>query len=113
LENHLKDALKTAVIVVVISGIAWFLLMFGIVGILGVLGVPGILGLLAALVLTVMIMMIIKSSVMDSYIMVCMVCSYLQVAPTTEITFDLYDKLCKLSSKFKTLLQKAGEAGAM
>ena len=109
----LKDALKTAVIVVVISGIAWFLLMFGIVGILGVLGVPGILGLLAALVLTVMIMMIIKSSVMDSYIMVCMVCSYLQVVPTTEITFDLYDKLCKLSSKFKTLLQKAGEAGTM
>ena len=34
----LKDALKTAVIVVVISGIAWFLLMFGIVGILWCFG---------------------------------------------------------------------------
>lgn len=109
----LKDALKTAVIAVVISGAAWFLLMFGIIGILGVLGVPGILGLLAALVLTVLIMMVVKSSIMDSYTMVCMVCSYLQVAPTTEITFDLYDKLCKLSSKFKSLLQKAGEAGTL
>lgn len=112
-KSILKDALKTAVIAVIISGVAWFLLMFGIIGILSVLGVPGILGLLAALVLTVMIMMVVKSSVMDSYIMVCMVCSYLRVAPSTEITFDLYDKLCKLSSKFKTLLQKAGEAGAM
>ncbi len=103
----LKDALKTAVIVVIISGIAWLLLMFGIIGILSVLGVSGILGLLAAIVLTIMILMVVKSSVMDSYTMVCMVCSYLQVAPTTEITFDLYDKLCKLSSKFKSLLQKA------
>lgn len=105
----LKDALKTAVIAVVISGVAWFFLMFTIIGILGVLGVPGILGLTAALVLTVMIMMIVKSSIMDSYTMVCMVCSYLRVAPATEITFDLYDKLCRLSSKFKSLLQKAGE----
>ena len=84
--------------------------MFVIIGILGVLGVPGILGLVVALVLTVMIMMIVKSSIMDSYTMVCMVCSYLRVAPTTEITFDLYDKLCKLSSKFKSLLRKAEEA---
>lgn len=106
----LKDALKTAVTAVVISGVAWFFLMFVIIGILGVLGVPGILGLVVALVLTVMIMMIVKSSIMDSYTMVCMVCSYLRVAPTTEITFDLYDKLCKLSSKFKSLLRKAEEA---
>ena len=59
------------------------------------------------------IMIIVKSSVMDSYTMVCMVCSYLQAAPTTEITFDLYDKLCRLYSKFKSLLQKAGEAGTL
>lgn len=58
-------------------------------------------------------MIIVKSSVMDSYTMVCMVCSYLQAAPATEITFDLYDKLCRLYSKFKSLLQKAGEAGTL
>ena len=110
-KSILKDALKTAVIAVIVSGVAWFFFMFGIFGILGVLGVPGMMGLLAALVLTVMIMMVVKSSIMDSYTMVCMVCSYLRVAPTTEITFDLYDKLCRLSSKFKSLLQKAGEAG--
>lgn len=105
----LKDALKTSIIVFIISGIAGFLLLFGITGLLNVFGMPGILGLSAAFLLAVMIIMVIKSSVMDSYTMVCMVCSYLQVAPATEITFDLYDKLCGLSSKFKDLLQKAGE----
>lgn len=106
----LKDALKTAVIAVIVSGVAWFFLMAVIIGVLSVLGMPGTLGFLAALLLTVMIIAVVKSSILDSYTMVCMVCSYLQVAPTTEITFDLYDKLCKLSSKFKSLLRKAGEA---
>lgn len=105
----LKDALKTAVISVIISGIAWLLLLFVIIGVMSVLGLPGMLGILAAFMLTVMIVITVKSSVMDSYTMVCMVCSYLQVAPSTEITFDLYDKLCKLSSKFKSLFQKAKE----
>ncbi len=103
----LKDALKTAVIV---SGIAWFCFMFVIIGILSAMGMPGIMGLAAALLLAMMIIIVVKSAVMDSYTMICMVCSYLRVAPTTEITFDLYNKLCKLSSKFKSLLQKAGEA---
>lgn len=106
----LKDALKTAIISVIISGIAWFLLLFVIIGVMSALGLPGMLGILASFLLTVMIVITVKSSVMDSYTMVCMVCSYLQVAPSTEITFDLYDKLCKLSSKFKNLFQKAKEA---
>lgn len=44
----LKDALKTAVIAVIISGIAWFFLMVVIIGILSVMGMPGMLGFLAA-----------------------------------------------------------------
>lgn len=106
----LKDVLKTAIIAVIVSGIAWFCFMFVIIGILSAMGMPGIMGLLAGFLLAVMIIIVVKSAVMDSYTMICMVCTYLRVAPTTEITFDLYDKLCKLSSKFKSLLQKAGEA---
>ena len=30
----------------------------------------------------------------------------MQVAPTTQITFDLYGKLCNLSKKFKELFNK-------
>lgn len=106
----LKDALKTALIALVMSVAAWFLLMLVTLVFLGVLGMPGFDMFFVAVILAVMIVLIVKSSVMDSYTMICMLCSYMEVAPTTEITFDLYDKLCKLSSKFKSLFKNAQEA---
>lgn len=107
----LKDALKTAFVALILSAVAWLILMVIVVAILSALGMPGFNVFCVAFILAVMIVFIVKSSVMDSYTMVCMVCSYLQVAPSTEITFDLYDRLCKLSSQFKNLFQKAKEAG--
>ncbi|MCM1261737.1 MAG: hypothetical protein NC313_03375 [Butyrivibrio sp.] len=106
----LKDALKTALIALVMSVAAWFLLMLVTLAFLGVLGMPGFDMFFVAVILAVMIVLVVKSSVMDSYTMICMLCSYMQVAPATEITFDLYDKLCKLSSKFKSLFKNAQEA---
>lgn len=106
----LKDALKTALIALVMSVAAWFLLMLVTLAFLGVLGIPGFDMFFVAVILAVMIVLVVKSSVMDSYTMICMLCSYMQVAPSTEITFDLYDKLCKLSSKFKSLFKNAQEA---
>lgn len=103
----LKDALKTAFVTFIISAVAWFLLLFVTIGALSILGIPGFSAFFVAFMLAMMIILIVKSAVMDSYTMVCMVCSYMQVAPATEITFDLYDKLCNLSSKFKSLFQKA------
>ena len=105
----LKDALKTALVTFIVSMIAGLLLFLVTVGALGLFGMPGLGVFFVALMLTMMIVLIVKSAVMDSYTMVCMVCSYLQVAPTTELTFDLYEKLCGLSSKFKSLFQKARE----
>lgn len=107
----IKDALKTAFITFIISTVAWFFMLFMMIGVLGVLGLPGFNTFFVAFMLTMMIVIIVKSAVMDSYTMVCMVCAYMQVAPSTEITFDLYDKLCKLSSKFKSLFRKAQEEG--
>ncbi|MCM1113229.1 MAG: hypothetical protein NC399_08260 [Muribaculum sp.] len=106
----LKDALKTALIAFVVSAAAGLLLFLVMLGALGILGMPGFGVLCVAMILTVLIVLIVKSAVLDSYTMVCMVCSYLQAAPSTEITFDLYDKLCRLSSRFKSLFQKAEEA---
>lgn len=34
---------------------------------------------------------------------------YMQVAPSTEITYDLYGKLCGISTSFKELFQKGKE----
>lgn len=106
----LKDALKTALVTFVISIIAGLLLLLATMGVLNVVGLPGFGVFAVAFMLTMMIVLIVKSAVMDSYTMVCMICSYMQVAPSTEITFDLYDKLCNLSSKFKNLFQRAKEA---
>lgn len=106
----LKDALKTAFVTFIISIIAGLLLFLVTMGALSVLGMPGLGVFFVAIMLTMMIVLIVKSAVMDSYTMVCMVCSYMQVAPSTEITFDLYDKLCNLSSNFRKLFQRAKEA---
>ena len=51
----------------------------------------------------------VKFGAMDSYIMIQMMATYMQVAPTTTITFDLYGKLCNISSKFKELFNKGQE----
>ncbi len=106
----LKNALKTALIDFIVSAIAGLLLLLAMMGILNIMGLPGFGVFFVAFMLTMMIVLIVKSAVMDSYTMVCMVCSYMQVAPSTEITFDLYDKLCNLSLKFKNLFQRAKEA---
>lgn len=61
---------------------------------------------LAAFLLACLVAWVVKFAVMDSYIMIQMMATYMQVAPATQITFDLYGKLCSLSSKFKELFQK-------
>jgi len=48
----------------------------------------------------------VKAAFIDSYMLVKMMVSYMQEAPTTQITFDLYGKLCGLSAKFKELFNK-------
>ena len=61
---------------------------------------------LVAFLLACLIAWVVKFAFMDSYIMCQMMVSYMQVAPATVITFDLYSKLCGVSSKFKELFQK-------
>lgn len=98
----LKNAAVTTLIVMGVSLLAWLLLFLIFTGIFSVLGIHWIF----ALILAIMIAAIIKSAFVDSYMMVKMMVSYMQVAPSTEITFDLYDKLCKLSGKFRNLFNK-------
>ncbi|MDE6128852.1 MAG: hypothetical protein K2G16_06640, partial [Lachnospiraceae bacterium] len=98
----LKNAAVTTLIVMGVSLLAFILPFVIFAGIFSLLGVHWIF----AFILAVMIAAIIKGSFVDSYMMVKMMVSYMQVAPSTEITFDLYDKLCKLSSKFKNLFNK-------
>lgn len=68
---------------------------------------------LIAFILACLIAWVIKFAFVDSYIMCRMMAAYMEAAPNTVIQFDLYSKLCTVSSSFKELFEKgAAEAPA-
>lgn len=101
----LKSAAVTALIVIV-STIVAMILPFAIFGI-----IFNLLGwnMFIAFLLAFIVALVLKMAFIDSYMMVKMMVSYMNVAPTTQVTFDIYGKLCKLSRKFKELFGKAQE----
>lgn len=101
----LKDAAKTMMIVVaamILIVLAAFL-VFGLL--FRLLNWSGFI----AFVISCLLAWAIKYAFIDSYILVKMMTSYMEAAPTTQITFDLYSKLCGLSAKFKELFNKGKE----
>ena len=50
-----------------------------------------------------------KAAFLNSYTMIKMMAAYMQLAPDTVLNYDLYAKLCGLSSKFKKLYEQARE----
>ncbi|MGN1187958.1 MAG: hypothetical protein ACI4R6_05650 [Lachnospiraceae bacterium] len=109
-KHLLKSAIGTTLMVLVLTFVAWLipLLIFG--AIFSALSVPS--AYLFAAIISIIVAASIKVAFIDSYMMVKTMVSYMSVAPSTEISFDIYDKLCKLSSKFKKLFTKANEETA-
>jgi len=105
----LKDAAKTTgIVVALVVGITLAaFLVFGLI--FRLLGWNGMIAFLIAALLA----WAIKKAFIDSYMMVKMMVSYMEIAPTTKISVDLYEKICGLSSKFKELFNKReeGETG--
>lgn len=99
----LKNAAVTAVTVIVSIVVVTLLafVMFGFA--FRMLGWSGFV----AFVLSLMLAWVVKYAFIDSWIMVKMMSSYMKVAPSTKITFNLYDTLCGLSAKFKELFKQA------
>ena len=104
----LKDAAKTT-FVVIISIVVVTLIAFVLFG--GLFRLFGWSGFVA-FVISLLLAWTVKYAFIDSWILVKMMSSYMQVAPTTQITFDLYGKLCGLSTKFKELWRKGGSSAA-
>jgi hypothetical protein len=102
----LKDAAKTTVTVVVLI-VALTIVAFLVFGMVFVqlLHWNGFVAFLIA----VLVAWAVKKAFIDSYMMVKMMVSYMEVAPSTQITFDLYDKLCGMSAKFRQLFEKGKE----
>ncbi|MCL2790355.1 MAG: hypothetical protein FWD79_06885 [Desulfobulbus sp.] len=98
----LSDAAKTTALVVGLL-VAVTLVAFIVLGLLCKLfGLPGYLGFLVAC----LIALAVKFAFIDSYILVKMMVSFMEVAPTTVLKVDLYDTLCAASSKFQELYEK-------
>lgn len=64
---------------------------------------------LLAFLLACFIAWVVKFAFLDSYILCQTMASYMEVAPNTAITFDLYGKLSGISGKFKELWNKSKE----
>ena len=104
--NHLlKNAAKTMLKVFLTMAIT-VLLIFIPVGLLfRVLEWSGLI----AFLLACLIAWVLKFALLDSFILCQTMAGYMEVAPTTQITFDLYEKLSKLSGKFRELWNKGKE----
>lgn len=99
LKNAALTALTVIVSILVVTLVAFVL--FG--GAFRLLGWSGFV----AFVLAVMLAWTIKFAFIDSWMMVKMMHGYMQVAPSTVITYDLYTQLSGLSSSFKRLFNES------
>ncbi len=99
----LKDAAITTLIVTVATFVSWFVPFIIMMPIFSVFK----WNITIAAFICIFIAVTLKSAFIDTYVMVKMMVSYMEVAPSTVISFDLYDKLCGLSAKFRELFDKA------
>jgi len=112
----LKDAAKTTatvVILMIVITLVSFVLFFLLSKMLFSNSIFKILADIVAFLLACCVAVAIKAAFIDSYMLVKMMVSYMQEAPTTQITFDLYSKLCGLSAKFKELFNKGQQEAAV
>ena len=104
--RNIKHLLKNAAVTMlklVFATLAMVLVVFIPVGLLfKLLKWSG----LFAFLLACLIAWVVKFAFLDSYVLCQTMAGYMAVAPTTEITFDLYGKLSGISAKFKELWEK-------
>ena len=66
---------------------------------------------LIAFIIACLLAWVVKFAFLDSFILCQTMAGYMEVAPTTQITFDLYGKLCGISPKFRELWEKGKAEG--
>jgi len=106
----LKSAFKTGMIVVLLTTL-FFVVAWIVLGLLVHLLPTGHIGTFIAFVIGFLIAIVIKRAFVDSYMMVQMMVAYMEEAPTTVVSFDLYGKFSKMSRSFRRLFSKAEEEG--
>lgn len=107
----LKNAsvtVMTVIILFVLCGIILFLLFLALFGTI-LPDMKVILALLFAGFLTY----VIKYAFIDTWIMIKTNLIFLELAPKTAITYDLYEKLSRYSKKFRKLFNKGQQIGGV
>ena len=109
IKHLLKDAAKTLVVAVLVTIVAAIIPYFIFYAIAGSITESNAMVIFLSLLIAFLIGTAVKEAFLDSYMMISMMYSYLAVAPQTEFTSELYEKLCKISGKFRKLFGKAQE----
>ncbi len=104
-KHLLKSALVTSILVVVLTFFSWFVPFLVFAGIFTLFGLSSGYGVAA--IISILVAVAVKEAFIDPFILVQTMTAYMEVAPQTEITVDLYDKLSGISGKFRDLLGRA------
>ncbi len=102
IKHLLKNAAKTMLKVILLALVVLIAVFIPVGLIFKLLDLNAFIGFLLAVFIT----WVIKFAFLDSFILCQTMASYMQVAPTTQITFDLYAKLGGISRSFKELFNK-------
>ena len=101
----LKAGVKLSLVVLGITGAAGFLTAIIAIALFHKTAAACII----ALIVGISLVYACKAAFLNSYSMIHMMAAYMEVAPRTELSYDLYAKLCGLSTKFRTLFDRARE----
>lgn len=105
-----KAILKTGAKILLFLAIFYAVFFFIFRGIfVGIISQGDFATAIIAYILTFLFVTVLKWGVVDSIIMIYMMCGYLKVAYGTEPSYDLYGKLENMSKKFKEMVGKSKE----
>lgn len=105
-KDLLKASLKASVIAVGLSAVL-FVVTALVFGLIFGLFLDGSVAFVIGIVIGIIISGTIKSAVIDTYVYIEIMNSFMPFAMTQEPKVDLYDKFCRFSSAFKKLFAKA------
>jgi len=102
----LGGAVKTALMVILLTFGLFVIIALIFSAIIGSAFDGGIWTLLA-LVIGFLVALAIKQAFIDSWVMIRMLVTFLEVAPTTELRVDIYNRLSNMSPAFRTMTTRA------
>jgi len=108
-----KTILKTGAKILLFLGLFYVVFFLAFRGIfLGLISNGDFATAIIAYIMALLFVTVLKWGIVDSIIMINMMCGYLKVAYGAVPSYDLYGKLEGMSKKFKEMLGKSREASA-